>query len=133
MGYLLDTNICIYLIKRDPPQVLRRLEEHDPGDVWVSAITVCEMEYGIAKSSRPEQAREALTFFLSSIGVLPYDATAAESYGPIRADLERRGLLIGPLDMLIASHALALGATLVTRNTREFRRVPGLTVENWAR
>jgi len=132
MLYMLDTNICIYLIKRDPPQVLQRLEEHDPGDVWVSAITVSELEYGVAKSSRRDEARHALEKFLASFATLPYDDRAAEAYGLIRADLERRGLPIGPLDMLIAAHALSLGATFVTNNTREFRRVPALTIENWA-
>jgi len=130
--WLLDTDTCIYLIKRDPPQVLQRLEQCDPGDVWVSSITVSEMEYGIAKSSRPEQARNALEKFLASLGTLPYDDTAATAYGIIRADLERRGEPIGPLDMLIAGHALSLGATLVTNNEREFRRVPSLAIENWA-
>ncbi len=132
MWYMLDTNICIYLIKRDPPQVLQRVEEHDPGDIWVSAITVSELEYGIAKGSRPDEARSALEKFLASFGTLPYDDRAAEAYGLLRAELERRGQTIGPLDLLIAAHALALGCTLVTHNTREFRRVPALAVEDWA-
>ena len=131
MRYLLDTSICICLIKRDPPQVLQRLEEHDPGDVWVSAVTVSELAFGVAKSSRPRAARHALAKFLASFGVSPYDGRPAEGYGHIRAALERRGRLIGPLDLLIAAHALSLGATLVTRNERGFRHA-GITVENWA-
>jgi len=132
MRYLLDTNICVYIIKRQPPAVVQRLRQVDVSEVGISAITLSELLHGVEKSSRPAQNRAALNDFLTPFEMLPYDDRAAEIYGRIRADLERRGRPIGPLDMLIAAHALSLGAILVTNNTREFRRVPGLAVENWA-
>jgi tRNA(fMet)-specific endonuclease VapC len=133
MRYLLDTNICVYTIRRRPRAVVERLRRVAPSDVGISAITLSELLYGVEKSTRPVQNRAALSHFLAPLEILPYDDRAAEAYGRIRAALERRGRLIGPLDLLIAVHALALGATLVTHNTREFRRVPALPVENWAR
>ena len=132
MRYLLDTNICIYIIKQRPARVLKRLRETDISDVGLSAITASELECGAQKSSRPVQSRRALARFLAPLQIAPYDAPAAEVYGRIRAVLERRGQPIGPLDFLISAHALSLSATLVTNNEREFARVPGLPVENWA-
>ncbi len=131
MRYLLDTNMCIYIIRRRPPQVIERLRQTQPGDVGVSAITASELEYGAAKSSRPAESYSALARFLAPLEVAPYGHSAAEAYGPIRAELEATGRLIGPLDLLIAAHARALGVTLLTNNEREFRRIPGLSVENW--
>jgi tRNA(fMet)-specific endonuclease VapC len=130
--YLLDTNICIYVIKRKPPAVLTRLQRLRLPDVGISAITLSELQYGVSKSSRPEQNRLALVQFLAPIEVLDYDDRAAARYGGLRAQLERAGQPLGSLDMLIAAHALALGRTLVTNNEAEFRRVPALAVENWA-
>jgi tRNA(fMet)-specific endonuclease VapC len=130
--WLLDTNICIYLIKKRPERVLLRLRELDIASVGISSITVAELQYGVAKSARPEQNALALAAFLAPIGVEAFSDSAASSYGPVRADLERKGTPIGSLDLLIAAHALALGRTLVTSNTREFGRVVGLNVENWA-
>ena len=131
MRYLLDTNICIYIIKKRPPEVLERLVSLDPEEVGVSSITVAELEYGVAKSSRPRQNREALLNFLAPLQILAFDDQAAQHYGKIRAYLERKGQTIGAMDLLIAAHARSLSLTLVTNNEKEFSRVPGLTVENW--
>jgi tRNA(fMet)-specific endonuclease VapC len=130
--WLLDTNICIYLIKRKPEGVLLRLRRVDPSEVSVSAVTVAELLHGVAKSARPEQNALALAGFLAPIRVEPFDDAAAAAYGMVRATLERSGTPIGGMDMLIAAHALSLDCTLVTNNDREFRRVAGLRVENWA-
>ncbi len=131
MRYLLDTNICIYVIKNHPPEVRARLERHPLEDVGVSAVTVAELEYGVAKSARPGQNALALGAFLAPLRVAAFDDGAARRYGELRAALERAGTPIGSMDMLIAAHALSLGAVLVTNNVREFGRVPGLGVENW--
>ena len=129
--WLLDTNICIYLIKKRPPRLLERLRAVDIRAVSVSSITVAELHYGAAKSARAEQNLLALAALLAPLTVEPFDDGAAAVYGAVRADLERAGTPIGPLDMLIAAHALALHRTVVTNNAREFRRVPRLEVENW--
>jgi len=131
--WLLDTNICIYLIKKSPRRVLERLREVDIGNVGVSSITVAELQCGVAKSARPEQNSLALGALLAPLSVEPFDDAAAAVYGTVRAGLERVGRPIGSLDLLIAAHALALGRTLVTNNAREFQRVAGLEVENWVR
>lgn len=130
--YMLDTNICIYLIKQKPAQVVRRLEGTAVSAVGISSITMSELEYGVCKSSRSGQNRAALIGFLSSLEVLPYDDMAAQQYGEIRACLEQQGTPIGSLDTLIAAHARSLDCVLVTNNTSEFTRVPHLEVENWA-
>jgi tRNA(fMet)-specific endonuclease VapC len=128
---MLDTNVCIYVIKRRPIEVVRRLREVPLSEIGVSAITVSELECGVARSSRPAQNRAALSKFLAPLETVAYDDRAAAAYGDIRATLERQGTPIGPLDLLIAAHALALGCTLVTHNQREFGRVPGLLIEDW--
>jgi len=130
--WLLDTNICIYLIKKKPEQVFRRLRAVDIATVSISAVTVAELQYGVAKSARAEQNALALAAFLAPLVVEPFDDDAAARYGVVRADLERAGTPIGSMDLLIAAHALALGRTVVTNNVREFERVAGLKVENWA-
>jgi tRNA(fMet)-specific endonuclease VapC len=130
--WLLDTNICIYLIKRKPQILLDRLRTVDIDTVAVSSITVAELQYGVAKSARPEQNGLALAALLAPLAVAPFDDAAAAIYGTVRATLERAGTPIGSLDMLIAAHALSLGRTVVTHDTREFRRVEGLRVEDWA-
>jgi tRNA(fMet)-specific endonuclease VapC len=132
VSWLLDTNICIYLIKKKPAVTLRRLRAVNVADVAVSSITVAELQYGVAKSARPEQNALALAELLAPLAVLPFDDAAATAYGLVRAELERAGTPIGGMDILIAAHAVALGRTIVTNNTREFRRVAGLRVENWA-
>ena len=132
MRYMLDTNIIAYAINKRPEAVLARWTAHDPEEFCISAITLAELEFGVCKSSRPEQNRLALFAFLARIPVLPFDADAAREYGNIRHELSKRGNLIGANDLLIAAHARALGLTLVTNNEREFSRVDRLTIENWA-
>ena len=129
--YLLDTNICIEMIHGRSGAVLARLRRRRIGSVGISAITVAELQYGVAKSSDPERNAVALAHVVAPLEVMPFDDRAAASYGQLRADLERAGTPIGPLDMLIAAHAMALGVTLVTSNRRELARVPGLAVEDW--
>lgn len=131
--YLLDTNTCIYVIRRKPDVVLKRLKRFRVSDLGISSITLSELEYGIAKSRRPEQNKLALTQFLSPIEIMPYDDMAAQQYGELRAYLEKRGTPMGSLDMLIAAHALSLNSVLVTNNESEFRLVPQLKVENWVK
>jgi tRNA(fMet)-specific endonuclease VapC len=131
MGFMLDTNICIYMIRGKPPEVLTRLKDFKPGEVSVSSITLSELEYGVAKSSKPQQNRDALDAFLAPLEILPFNGDAAYRYGHIRASLEKEGKLIGAMDMLIAAHAVSASMTLVTNNIKEFDRVPGLRLENW--
>lgn len=131
MKYMLDTNICIYIIKNKPDQVIKRFLQHDPQEICISAITYAELMHGVEKSRMPEQNRAALTLFLSPIVVCDFDSRAAEEYGKVRTDLEKKGTVIGNMDMLIAGHAKAKGITLVTNNMREFRQVGGLMIENW--
>jgi tRNA(fMet)-specific endonuclease VapC len=130
--YLLDTNICIYLIRKQSKELLKRIQRCKPGDIAISSITLAELRYGVEKSRFPEKNTEALDTFLMSFEVLPFDDNAAHSYGRMRANLEKSGRLIGPLDMMIAAHALSVEAVLVTNNEREFSRVSGLEIENWA-
>lgn len=132
MIYMLDTNICIYIIKRKPRKVLKKFETCHISDVVISSITLSELEYGVAKSSLPEQNEEALSEFLAPLEIIPYDDRAAVHYGEIRAYLEGKGRAIGSMDMLIAAHARSLGLTLITNNIREFKRIPDLKAENWA-
>jgi tRNA(fMet)-specific endonuclease VapC len=131
MRYLLDTNTCIYIIKRSPEQVMHRFKRLRVGDVGVSAITVCELQFGVANSSQPERNQQALTEFLGPLEVMDFPAAAAATYGEIRAHLQRSGKLVGSYDLLLAAHALHENLTLVTNNLREFSRVPNLRAENW--
>jgi tRNA(fMet)-specific endonuclease VapC len=132
MNLLLDTNICIYLIKKRPPSVLKRFDTLAAGTLAVSSITVAELEFGVQKSQYHSQNQQALEQFLLPLVILDFDYEAARTYGKLRAWLEIRGKTIGALDMLIASHALSKGLPLATNNVREFSRVPGLKVINWA-
>ena len=131
MKYMLDTNICIYIIKKKPEGLLAKLKAAIDEGVSISAITLAELEHGIAMSAYPEKNADALVQFLSVIEVLPFDAIAAYAYGAVRAGLQRKGTPIGQMDMLIAAHATAAGCIIVTNNTREFNRVDGLVVEDW--
>lgn len=131
MKYMLDTNIIVYARNNRPEQYLKRLREMDPTDLCISAITLAELEYGASKSSKPDQNRLALALFLAPITKLHFDEAAAKEYGEIRALLERQGQPIGANDLLIAAHAKSAGLILVTNNTREFGRVPGLQTEEW--
>ena len=118
MKYMLDTNICIYAIKHKPPEVIKNFLKHNPDDICVSSITYGELMHGVEKSQAVERNRAAITLFLSSISILPFDNYAAEEYGKVRAELERKGTPIGPMDMLIAGHARSERLILVTNNTR---------------
>ncbi|MAE31723.1 MAG: VapC toxin family PIN domain ribonuclease [Verrucomicrobiales bacterium] len=133
MRYLLDTNICIYLIKRSPPTVMRRFKAVRVGEVALSAITLCELQFGVSNSARPDANQAALIQFLAPFEVRDFPSAAGMVYGEIRTQLLRKGVPIGSLDLLIGAHALHEGVTLVTNNTREFKRIPNLKVENWAR
>jgi tRNA(fMet)-specific endonuclease VapC len=130
--YMLDTNICIYIIKQKPENVLKRFMQTRVSDIGVSSITLSELEYGVMKSARPEQNKLALAQFIAPIEISAYDDVAAQHYGQIRTNLERQGTPIGSLDMLIAAHALSIDSTLITNNESEFKRVTHLKVENWA-
>lgn len=132
MRYMLDTNICIYAIKHKPERVFIKLQEIDPEDVCISAVTYAELVHGVEKSAAVEKNRLALSLLLANIEIKDFDVKAADEYGKIRAYLERKGTPIGPLDMMIAGHAKSLGCTLVTNNEREFSRVEGLEIANWA-
>ncbi len=131
MRYMLDTNICIYAIKHKPASVFMQLQKINPEDVCISSVTYAELVHGVEKSEAIERNRLALSLLLSNIEIMSFDVNAADAYGKIRADLERNGTPIGPLDMMIAGHALALGYTVVTNNTKEFSRVDGLKIVNW--
>ncbi|MBP7831371.1 MAG: type II toxin-antitoxin system VapC family toxin [Kiritimatiellae bacterium] len=133
MRFMLDTSVCIDLIRRRTATILRNLERTRPEDVCVSVITLSELEHGVAKSAAPERNRLALAEFMAPITVLPYNDTVAPVYGRIRAHLDAKGIGIGSLDMLMAAHALSAGLTLVTNNEREFQRVPDLRVVNWTK
>ncbi len=131
--YLLDTDTCIFSINRSPgyERVLAHMDGLLYGQVLISIITLCEMEAGIAKSVRRDHNRRRVEHFIARLEVASLDEPAAKRYGDVRAFLERRGKQIGPLDTLIAAHALSLGAVLVSNNTSEFSRVPGLRLQNW--
>ena len=130
MKYLLDTNICIYLINERPKKVLSHFKRHSLGDIGISSITASELAFGVAKSASSKNSA-ALEAFLLPLNVVDYDAAAAMIYGDIRATLEKQGKTIGPLDMLIAASALSRQLILVTNNEKEFRRISKLKVENW--
>ena len=131
MIYMLDTDICIYIIKRKPSSVVNRLEQLKPGELAMSAITFAELVNGAKKSKYVEANMERLNDLSELIDVRPFDRQAALFYGSVRSSLEKRGEVIGGNDLLIAAHALSLNWTLVTNNEKEFRRVEGLRVENW--
>ena len=131
MKWMLDTDTCIAIIKRRPESALKKLRGKSIGQVGISTVTLSELNFGAAKSSRREQAVAALAEFVLPLEVAPYDTEAASSYGGVRASLEKRGTPIGPLDTLIASHALSLDVILVTHNVKEFSRIEGLRVEDW--
>ena len=131
MSYLLDTNICIYIINNRPEKVLQRFRKEHIGNIGISSITASELTYGVIKSGS-KRNRLALEMFLAPLEIYPFGESVIWHYGEVRADLEKRGKPIGALDTMIAAHALALNSILVTNNTREFSRVEGLHYENWA-
>jgi tRNA(fMet)-specific endonuclease VapC len=131
MKYMLDTNICIGLIRQKPQKLIRRLTRCEPGEVGVSSITIAELAYGANKSNQVENNLSALDQFLLPIEITDFDQRASAAYGVVRAYLEREGKIIGSMDLLIGSHALSLGLTLITNNTNEFQRIPKLKIEDW--
>lgn len=131
MRVLLDTNICIYMIKNRPPEVRKHFEQFVPGDIAISAITVAELQYGVAKSAARERNALALEAFLLPLEIVPFAAASAVVYGKIRAELERQGNSVGGMDMLIAAQAIAHDCMLVTHSLKEFDRIPGLRCETW--
>ena len=131
--YLLDTNICIYVIKKKPFDVLKTLKTKLKKDIYVSSITIAELEYGVAKSQFPEKNKIALIEFLSIFNILAFDDTDAVEFGVIKTNLEKKGKIIGPMDLLIAGQAKSKKLILVTNNIKEFERVEGLKLENWVK
>ena len=131
MKLMLDTNICIYIIKQQPVTVLKRFLDYQIGDIGISSITLSELRYGVAKSTHRDKNSKALDEFITPLEVVSFDEDAAHAYGDIRATLEKAGTPIGAMDMLIAAHAVSLGIPLVTNNTREFVRIPCLNVIDW--
>lgn len=134
MKYLLDTNICIYLMKHEVPAAKERFEECFYGDVAISSITLAELQYGTeCKPENREQNEKALERLRADLVVAPFDDDAAVAYGRLRAGISRDQRRKDALDKLIAGHAVALGAVLVTNNEDDFKRYPGVTIENWTR
>ncbi len=131
MRYMLDTNVCIAIMKKAPPQIRNRLKGLRADDVGVSSIVAAELWYGIAQSQRTKHNQEALKDFLRYVTVTDWPADAAPAYGKIRSHLRKKGTPIGAMDLLIAAHALAVDTVLVTNNVSEFKRVPKLKIEKW--
>ena len=131
MNYMLDTNICIYVIKHKPPSVLQRFHDHIKDGLCISSITLAELSHGVEKSEQREKNAGALLHLVDLLKIVPFDNHAAYEYGKICAFLQSQGTPIGTMDMLIAAHARLHGFVLITNNVREFSRVPGLIVENW--
>jgi len=132
MKLMLDTNICVDLIRDRPASLLERFTSHAIGDIGISVITLAELEHGVSKSSRPAKNREALEQFVSPLEVAPFERPATTVYGRLRTTLEKKGQSIGSMDLLIAAHAVSLNVRLITHNIGEFGRVPGLRIEDWA-
>ena len=130
--YLLDTNICIYVMKNSYPALTQKVLSFDPSNLCISSITVFELEYGAAKSNWGEKTRQSMQMFLAPFNIIVFDSKDATSAGFIRGYLEKQGCPIGPYDVQIAGQAVAKSLTLVTHNIGEFSRVPGLSVEDWA-
>lgn len=131
MKLMLDTNICIAIIKQMPKDILQKFSAYQVGDICISSITLAELRYGVAKSQYQEQNQAALDEFILPLEIADFDYTAAYFYGDLRAVLEKQGTPIGPLDTMIGAHALSLNLTLVTNNTKEFNRIPKLNVIDW--
>ena len=132
MNYLLDTNICIYIINKKLPSVVNHIRSKQPDEIAISTITVAELEYGVSRSQYPDQNRIALLEFLVPFIILDFDQNAAVHYGSIRLALESKGKPIEPIDLLLASQAVSRNMILVTKNEKEFRRIESLQIENWA-
>lgn len=133
MKFLLDTNICIFLIRNQFESIRSHIRSHRVGEIGVSAITEAELRFGADTSAQPTKNHAVLERFFLTLPVLAFDSACAREYGRIRAFLKKKGTPIGSLDMLIAAHALSEGMTVVTNNTREFKRVPGLPIADWTK
>ncbi len=133
MKYLIDTNICIYITNKRPAKVIKKFRQFEMGEIGTSTITVSELQYGVTKSEHREVNQQRLQEFLAPLEILNYDGMAAKAYGDIRFQLEKSGQPIGPLDLLIAAHALSRNLILVTNNETEFRRIENLKVVNWTK
>ena len=131
MDYLIDTNICIYVMNKRPPEVIQKFKNTEIGQIGISSITVSELYYGVSKSKLQKQNSKRLEEFFTPFEILSYDENASKFYGTIRSQLEGQGCVIGPLDMLIAAHALSNDLVLVTNNEKEFNRIESLKIENW--
>jgi tRNA(fMet)-specific endonuclease VapC len=129
--YLLDSNICIYIINNRPEKVVQRIKEYNPPEIKLSSISLAELEYGVSKSEKREKNRQALINFASAFDIVDFNDEDAEIYGLIRADLEKNGQVIGPYDMQIAAQAITRNLVLVTSNVKEFSRIKKLKIENW--
>lgn len=132
MRYLLDTNICIYIIKKKPESVIKKFEKLKVGSIAISTITLSELYFGVAKSSKPDENLIALQEFISPLEILDFTISDSVIYGKIRNSLEKKGLPIGAMDLLIASIAKSNDLILVTNNVKEFSRIEDLKIENWA-
>jgi tRNA(fMet)-specific endonuclease VapC len=130
--YLLDSNICIYIINGRPKKVVQKIKEYNPPEIKLSSISIAELEYGVSKSENREKNRQALIHFASAFDIISFNDDDAEIYGLIRADLEKKGQVIGPYDMQIAAQAISRNMILVTNNVKEFSRVKNIKLENWA-
>ncbi|MBC2714622.1 MAG: type II toxin-antitoxin system VapC family toxin [Desulfobacteraceae bacterium] len=133
MKYLIDTNICIYIMNKRPTGIIHKFKLFDVGEIGVSTITISELQYGVSKSKNRKLNKQRIEEFLSPLEILPYDEIAATIYGDIRVQLEKRGEPIGPLDLLIAAHALSRNLVLISNNEKEFERVKNLKVEDWVK
>ncbi len=133
MKYLIDTNICIYIMNNHPHEVFERFRNTGVGAIGISSITVSELYYGAYKSSRIKQNIKRVEEFLYPFEILPYDESASREYGKIRSYLEKKGQIVGPLDMLIAAHAISRNLAVITNNINEYKRIKTLQVENWVK
>jgi tRNA(fMet)-specific endonuclease VapC len=133
MKVMLDTNICIFIIKKRPPEVLKHFEGYSAGEVGISSITLAELQYGVMKSIKQHSNQLALNEFAAPLDVAVFNSAAARKYGEIRSNLEKRSNPIGAFDMLIGAHALSLGVMLITNNTREFKKIEKLKLTDWTK
>lgn len=133
MKYLIDTNICIYIMNHHPPEVFEKLKHVGVGEIGISSISVSELYYGACKGTKIKQNIKRLEEFLYPFEILAYDESASREYGKIRSHLEKMGQVIGPLDMLIAAHAISKKLTVIANNIKEFKRIKSLRVENWVK
>ena len=131
--YLIDTNICIYIMNKRPMEIINKFKLFDVGEIGVSTITVSELQYGVSKSKKGRLNKQRIEEFLCPLEILPYDEIAAGVYGDIRIQLEKRGEPIGPLDLMIAAHALSRNLVLISNNEKELKRIKNLKVKNWAK